>query len=411
MKINTGKGIDYIYILIFIMLSFSTSIEFGAVINFGVVVNYIFLPYMLLMLFVNIKFAIYHKIFLYEAVLLLIVLAFLCLVVFSVFISVNVGASALRASYVFLASLIFLLYFIKKDKRSFVFNLLNCSFLLLVFLSFYFIVNFTFSIIENGWATTISERYVGGTMSLPWGASNIISIALTACLGILCIAEILYDRRVRSITFVIYLTAVFLTFSRTGLMIGSMVVFYTLLSRLSLVRGLFFFSFFVIIFPVLVAFIFTYFSSVSLFSNRYSLENIGGMNGRLELWRDYLFKFIDEPFNFHGFYSALSYSEHTPHNIILSIAFDLGVIGVLLFSSMLLLLFYLVLRVASKFYYKKNITKAVGVIFIPMLCFFNFMFEDGIYIPQTWYVFYVYILVFTFYFRKDEQAYNVNLSY
>ncbi len=390
LTLNIDRFLRNIIFLIFMLLPFSTSIEMGAVINFGVFLNYIFLPlFVVKIISVNKK----HHISKLDTFILLIIVLLQAWIIFSLKWSTNFGAAFLRASYFSLGSLIFFLYLVTSSKQQFVTNLVKSVNIFSILLSIYFLSNFSFSVYEIGFAKTIVQRFVGGAMALPWGASNIISVVLICSLVTLSLSELFLNITVKKTTLLLISIAIILTLSRTGTAILVVLLGLLLLSRLSLMKSILVSLSFILIAPTAIIFSFVFLSKVDFFANRYSTSNFTSMNGRGEIWSHYLDKIGSDLFNLHGFYGALASNVYTPHNIFISFYYDTGIVGFLLLVLLICFLSVRVLLSSLKISLNKKPFTFLSILLTPLLMLLNLSFEDGIYVPATWYMFFTILVL------------------
>ena len=205
----------------------------------------------------------------------------------------------------------------------------------------YFIVTFTLAVSQLGFANVVVQRYVGGVMSLPWGASNVVASALiypvffSVYLAQHAIGAKVWRVAVRVVGLLLCL-AIGLTLSRgaaTATAIGAL----TLFGLLDVRSRLKFVGYIALIAAALVAFDYWILSQQQLtealggaFLERIRGQDVGTLNTRTELWSEYLGFIRSAPIFGEGYYSSLFLHDMSPHNIVLSTLVERGVVGFLM---------------------------------------------------------------------------------
>ncbi|NWL19516.1 hypothetical protein [Pseudomonas umsongensis] len=180
-------------------------------------------------------------------------------------------------------------------------------------LALYFIVNFLLSSIELGVEQVILERYVGGAMSLPWGASNTIAqVLLLSAVSYL----ILDDRRKFDFLMFCLITAgIFLTFSRSNMLLLFVLFFVVFKLRQLIVVGAVSGLALAVFFAYMVVFAGWDLSGFDTFvSSRTDVDLLVTGNGRLQTMMEKIDYLADHPFEPIGYYSSLFYFELSAHN-------------------------------------------------------------------------------------------------
>jgi O-antigen ligase len=399
MQLKSEDLFNKSYFLIFILLPFSTSVDTGAVINFGFLLHLILLPVCFLYVFVNKKNIKLNK----DNALFLVVLLILIFWIFATLIwSGNLTASALRASYILSSSFIYLSFLAVINKKKYIETLIRCINIFVTILSLYFIINFLISVFDIGLAKTVTQRFVGGAMALPWGASNIISVVLLSGLITLFLAECIIKEKVSNMVIMLVSISVLLTLSRTGTLILILAILLISLSRTSVLKSIFINVLALIILPIITFISYLSLSSFDFFANRYSSSNFTSMNGRGEIWSHYIDLINKDPLGLHGFYGALVSNTYTPHNIFISFYYDTGIVGFLLLVLLVFLIGKSVLKSAFKLSFLKEPFKFLLILLLPLMLLLNLSFEDGIYVPATWYMFFSMVVLFQYSGLKNE---------
>jgi len=207
----------------------------------------------------------------------------------------------------------------------------------------YFLLNLLEKSMTHGFEVVILERFVGGLMSLPWGASNNIASVLLIGLGL----ALLLRRRIHPAVLygliLLHLAAILMTFSRNGLVTGLLMVLLGLRNRERLV-----------VIAAACALLATFFNGNTSWTDIQGIDELlenratgGGdiSNARVDIWIDRLQLLARNPFHYTGYYSTIFEYELSAHNFALNTLLEQGLPGLLLSLAMLLGLFTLTRRV------------------------------------------------------------------
>lgn len=196
-------------------------------------------------------------------------------------------------------------------------------------LAAYFIVNFLLSSMELGIQQVILERYVGGAMSLPWGASNTIAQVLLLS----AVSYTILDERRKFDFFVFCLIAagICLTFSRSNMLLLFLLFFVVFRVRQLIVIGVI--SSFVlgVFFAYMIIFAGWDLSGFNEFlSSRTDVEILATGNGRLQTLMEKIVYLTDHPFEPIGYYSSLFYFDLSAHNFWMTTLIEQSLAAVLI---------------------------------------------------------------------------------
>lgn len=195
-------------------------------------------------------------------------------------------------------------------------------------LALYFIVNFFFRSLELGIEQVILERYVGGAMSLPWGASNTIAqVLLLSAVTYLVLDE---RRKFDFLMFGIICIGICLTFSRSNMLLLFLLFFVVFKLRQLIVVGAI--SGFVLaaFFAYMVIFVGWDLSGFDTFvSSRTDVDLLVTGNGRLQTMMEKIDYLANHPFEPIGYYSSLFYFELTAHNFWMTALIEQSIAAVL----------------------------------------------------------------------------------
>jgi O-antigen ligase len=204
-------------------------------------------------------------------------------------------------------------------------------------LSAYYVVNLAWVIHLFGTEAVVLERYVGGLMSLPWGASNTIAAVLLLGLGM----AFLLRERMSSLWLwgiaLVHVTAIALTFSRNG---AAMAILLLLLGANRVERRFLLIGIGALLFTALAEqqFVAESAALTELIENRLT----GGdevSNGRLEIWSNKVEYFLNNPWLPTGYYSLLYKFDFSGHNFAITTLIEQGFPGLLLNLALLWQLF------------------------------------------------------------------------
>ncbi|PRA58951.1 hypothetical protein CQZ98_03685 [Pseudomonas sp. MYb115] len=180
-------------------------------------------------------------------------------------------------------------------------------------LAVYFIVNFCFSSIELGVQQVILERYVGGAMSLPWGASNTIAqVLLLSAVSYMVLSE---RRKSDFLMFGVIVLGICLTFSRSNMLLLFVLFFFVFRFRQLIVLGGLSCVLLAAFFAYMVMFAGWDLSGFDTFvSSRTNVEILATGNGRLQTLTEKIDFLMIHPFEPIGYYSSLFYFDLSAHN-------------------------------------------------------------------------------------------------
>jgi hypothetical protein len=195
-------------------------------------------------------------------------------------------------------------------------------------LAMYFIVNFFLSSMEHGIQQVILERYVGGAMSLPWGASNTIAqVLLLSAVSYTILDE---RRKFDFLMFCLIAVGICLTFSRSNMLLLLLLFFVVFRMRQLVVVG--FISFFVlgVFLAYMVISVGWDLSGFDTFlSSRTDVELLATGNGRLQTMIEKIDYLVDHPFEPIGYYSSLFHFELSAHNFWMTSLIEESLVAVL----------------------------------------------------------------------------------
>ncbi|WP_141232164.1 O-antigen ligase family protein [Pseudomonas lundensis] len=309
----------YIFFTLGMMfLSFSSSPDSGGVITFGV-------PFFLMSIFLFVPvFTKAINNFSYN--FLLWPTLFVALIFTTSLLAVAPLASMVRAAANLIGYMLFLGLVAASIRRKIPAVLIARTLLSAgAVLAIYFIINFVYKSYLFGFQSVILERYVGGAMSLPWGASNTVAQVLLLSVGAYLVIE---KKNKRDILFLFLIcAAILLTFSRS--------VSFLLICMLYIIVG---FRYFLSL-SIVAAVIFLSHSMVTssgiegydtFLSSRLSVENMQSGNGRLDSALEKLNYFIDHPFEPIGYYSSIYKFALSAHNYWVTTLVEQSILGVLI---------------------------------------------------------------------------------
>ena len=288
-----------------LLLAFSTTKEQGGVVTFAA-------PFLGLTILILLPFAL-PNLLRVDGYVFVLSLSYIAVMAVATLLSADVIQSFVRFFFYLVAVVLFWSLLAVKDRFS-----INIEYLSKVVqiagvsVSLYFVSNFIYQSIEHGLVNVIYERHVGGLMSLPWAASNVIAQVL-----LLSLFSCLFVEKKSNFSnfcvFIFFLAIVF-TLSRSVLL-------------LSLPMVLIYFGFvrFSIVFLILAALV-TYWMTVHaadlidltgfydfLERRTNSTELLSG-NDRFGLSLTKIEYFLSHPFEPVGFYSSINQFQSTAHN-------------------------------------------------------------------------------------------------
>ncbi|MBD9599027.1 hypothetical protein IB252_04135 [Pseudomonas sp. PDM10] len=195
-------------------------------------------------------------------------------------------------------------------------------------LAMYFIVNFFLSSMEHGIQQVLLERYVGGAMSLPWGASNTIAqVLLLSAVSYTILDE---RRKFDFLMFCFIAVGICLTFSRSNMLLLLLLFFVVFRMRQLVVVG--FISVFVlgVFLAYMVISVGWDLSGFDTFlSSRTDVELLATGNGRLQTMMEKIDYLVDHPFEPIGYYSSLFHFELSAHNFWMTSLIEESLVAVL----------------------------------------------------------------------------------
>ncbi len=275
-------------------------------------------------------------------------------------------------------------------------------------LAIYFILNTLLAVQLYGIEKVMLERFTGGAMSLPWGATNVITAALLLPHITVYLLKARYGLRYASIYICLILLAVFITMSRTGLFTHLLILviasFAFRQGRL-IVLGLSAFIVFGYIFYSISPDTFDY-----LFKTRISIERV---NSRFDIWQDHWMFWLGNLMRPIGYYGSLTtFDGVSSHNFILTLLLEQGVLG-LIFVGMFLSSTYIVVS-KSPCISKRDLLSRRLFLQGGIVAFLGLMLEDANYTQP-------YIIYFWLFYasavlfckasrREDKYASNVYSS-
>lgn len=291
-----------LFVLGMLLLNFSSSPSSGGVISYGT-------PFLLLaaLLFIPVFFNNLRKL---DLQFLLWPTLFVAFMFITSLLAVSPMASIVRAAANFVGYLMFLgLIASAMRHRVPVDSIARILLMSGAVLALYFLLNMVGQSVALGFRAVILERYVGGAMSLPWGASNTIAQVLLLSVGSYLAID--NKRKLDLICLLLIISAILLTFSRS--------VAILLVLMLYIIMGFRRFALLAVL-GVLIACVYTLFQSGgsmgydTFLSSRLSVENMQSGNGRLDTAYEKLNYFITHPFEPIGYYSSIYNFTLSAHN-------------------------------------------------------------------------------------------------
>ncbi|WP_419711403.1 hypothetical protein [Pseudomonas sp. NFX224] len=180
-------------------------------------------------------------------------------------------------------------------------------------LAAYFIVNFFLNSLVVGIQQVVLERYVGGAMSLPWGASNTIAQVLLLS----AVSYTILEERTKFdfLMFCLVSAGICLTFSRSNILLLFLLLFVVFRLRQLVVVGAILGVVLGVFFAYMVIFVGWDLSGFDTFlSSRTDVELLATGNGRLQTLVEKIDYLTSHPFEPIGYYSSLFYFELSAHN-------------------------------------------------------------------------------------------------
>lgn len=319
-----------LYFFGMLLIPFSTTPDHGGVISFGtpiiILAIVLFTPYLITsLLTIDWRFLVLPSLYVFAIIL-------------SCFLSPVPLQSFVRAGFnvVGFVSFLCVIGFLMENPRLKDWALRSILYSGLI-LSAYFLLNFLMQSHRIGVENVILERYVGGAMSLPWGASNTIAQVLLISVGAYISIEH-KGLKDQSALFFVFI-AIVLTFSR------SCILFLVLMSMIIWggKRVLLYSALFGLVIVLLNEFF--GFLDVSRFEHfiisRFDSELIAGGNGRLDSLKEKLDYFYENPLLPSGYYSSIYLFDLSAHNYFVTTLIEQSVLSLgvsILFFAFLLYL-------------------------------------------------------------------------
>lgn len=349
---NSTTNYYVFFLLGMLLLSFSSAPESGGVVTFGA-------PFLLIAIFLFVPVFIENLRTLHWTFLLWPTL-FIFIIFLTCFIAADPVASLVRASANLVGFFLYLGIIAACMRTTMSVESVGRVLLLSGFvLSVYFVGNLLYSSLLYGFQNVILERYVGGAMSLPWGASNTIAQVLLLSVASYLVVD--NKSRFDKVMLGVICLGILFTFSRSVIaLLGCMllVIFGVRYVISILLLGA----------TALIGYI-SYFSSGSeeyntFLSSRLSVENIESGNGRIDTVLEKINYFWGHPFEPIGYYSSVYDFTLSAHNYWITTLVEQSLIGV--FVS---LLFFLTIgRMAYR--------TSISVFFAFLIVMMGLMVED-----------------------------------
>ena len=339
-RVNSHKVPNYyvLFVLGMLLLGFSSSPGDGVVISYAapflLLSCFLFVP-----VFLNNLSAMDFRFFLWP--ILFVVVIFL-----TSFIAAAPMASLSRAITNLLGFFIFLcLIAATMRRRVSVEWTARTLFLSGVVLAGYFILNLMYKSYLHGFQVVILERYVGGAMSLPWGASN--TIAQVLLLSVASFLAVKNQTKWDICCLAIIALAIILTFSRSVIIL--------LVCMIYIIIGFRYFSRLVVVGTLIFCGYLYFFNGESkgyetFLSTRLSLANMQTGNGRVETALEKINYFMSHPFEPIGYYSSIYDFKLSAHNYWITTLVEQSLIGVLISLVFFSLIGKMALRASPKIF-------------------------------------------------------------
>lgn len=365
------KGPNYyvLFIVSMLLLSFSSSPSDGAVITYAAPFLFVscllFIPVFLNNLAeVDFRFLIWPVLF----VLVMFITSFIAVAPIP---SLSRAFTNLLGLFVFLG-----LIAATMRQRVSVESTVRVLFLSGVVLALYFILNLIYKSYVYGFQKVILERYVGGAMSLPWGASN--TIAQVLLLSVASYLAIENKNKWDVLLLLVICTAIVLTFSRSVILLLVCMIFIILgVRRFFLLAGggLAFLAAYTAFFSKGIK------GYDTFLSTRLSVANMQSGNGRVATALEKLHYFLSHPFDPIGYYSSIYKFSLSAHNYWITTLVEQSVLGVLIS----LVFFWNVGRMALK--------TSRSIFYGYLIVMMGLMVEDPNFVQPYIIVFWVYLSV------------------
>lgn len=288
-----------------IFLAFSTSKEQGGVVTFASP----FLGAMILMLF---PFSV-GRLSKIDGQAFMLSLSYLLVMGIATLLSVDLLQSFVRFFFYLVAVFLFWTILVVYPRLGLTAEFLAKRILLSGFvLSAYFVGNFIYQCTEHNFVHVIYEREVGGLMSLPWGASNVIGQVLLLSM----FAALFIQQKTKLVSFFMFFIfiGIVITMSRSVLLLSiPMLMMYFGLLRFSIAFSIFaaFVVYLVVTYAADLIDINAFYEFLERRTN--SAEIVSG-NDRFSLSYKKIEYFLTHPFEPIGFYSSINQFQSTAHN-------------------------------------------------------------------------------------------------
>jgi hypothetical protein len=259
-------------------------------------------------------------------------------------------------------------------------------------LSLYYSINFILKSIQLGFGRVVTERAVGESASLPWGASNIISAVLFISLicSLYALSSITNKKIFVFISIIIFI-GISLTLSRTGIIVSVILLLYYVLQT-NLLKRL----------PVMLFLVILASSAILIWSTNdpelfeivfNDRIEVNGGNGRFESWNEKLSYSVQHSFFPIGYYSSLYFFEGvTSHNFFITTFVEQSFLGII----SLIFIFH------PLFLYRQ-FSKKDRILFIGLcLIISNLFFEDAYFNEQYVFVLWLYLTIVYLYLDKKR---------
>jgi O-antigen ligase len=279
-------------------------------------------------------------------------------------------------------------------------------------MSAYFIVNFGLALQDNSLEQVLLERENGGSMSLPWGATNTIAACLmmplflaverfislkpiekvdlmTKKIGLVLTRTGLTSRQIdfapkqanRKIVLAAIITivvAILITQSRSAIFCSTL----GLIAIGILTKNIKFTFIFVIATTLAISIVGTIYAQDldMVFAARVGdqAQDVGGFNGRTLLWDISVAYFLEHALQPVGYFGMLAQLGHTAHNIFLTTAIEQGIFGLGAYLLFLINNFSFCIKKISYKYFSFATKRTMTIYLIAMLAILmQLQFEDA----------------------------------
>lgn len=268
-------------------------------------------------------------------------------------------------------------------------------------LSIEYIGHFIYQTILLGFGNVIADRVVGGEAALNWGATNNIAgcLLITSLIAFTLAIESINNKRntiFLYLTFMIQASAIGLTFSRTVLVLLLIFSLAIILKRKGWQKSIVF----LVLSGFLVAIGFSFIGDLGgdawqeLIQNRVGTDSVSSMSGRTDIWVEYLQRVWDSGGVPAGYFSSIYLNELSGHNNYLTLFYELGWIGGLVFLLLVFFALLAALRSPHALHWAVIVAAAI-----------NMMVEDLIYL-QVYSVYFWLMLALVYVWRKYPKLSN-----